>query len=495
MFQSFMSLVIAVVVFASAVPSQSVTQHGEPGVEYGAISGNAFELFKDVTGTGVEVVAFGPASIDADYGVVLKNFTDDPVYGVYATGQIAGDDGTSFGVVSEEIDAPYAIPTNGLVIQWGSTFRGDTVGDDASFDADVGYSTKPQGDGTPRVPVPIDEISRDDEIITAHITNDYPFDLSAGQGHLICFDDDGKVTHADSTKLAEDAYQVQPIPSGEEANYDFDLPKNIDCDYFLVGAPGLDQTTETLDAGSARIANRPQVPSQSEQAGSSRQSTTASGPRSTQVPASTNLPASGCDPSYPGVCIPTFPGYDNLNCTDVSYRDFEVLPPDPYVFDRVPKDGIGCEADANQPPVSPTPTAGVSDTDSDGVRDHDDNCPRDFNPDQADRDSDGIGDVCDYRVDPDADLDGIPDDFDNCTSVANPEQIDSDGNGVGDECDEVVVPPSDADGDGVPDSVDNCIFVANLGQTDSDGNGVGDACDEVVVPSDNPVPVESLPSD
>jgi Thrombospondin type 3 repeat len=35
------------------------------------------------------------------------------------------------------------------------------------------------------------------------------------------------------------------------------------------------------------------------------------------------------------------------------------------------------------------------DTDGDGVPDSRDNCPFDFNPDQADRDGDGVGDVCD----------------------------------------------------------------------------------------------------
>lgn len=47
-----------------------------------------------------------------------------------------------------------------------------------------------------------------------------------------------------------------------------------------------------------------------------------------------------CDPSYPGVCIPRFP--PDLDCGDVRYTDFKVLPPDPHDFDRE-GDGIGCE--------------------------------------------------------------------------------------------------------------------------------------------------------
>lgn len=51
----------------------------------------------------------------------------------------------------------------------------------------------------------------------------------------------------------------------------------------------------------------------------------------------------------------------------------------------------------------PAPTP-VVDTDSDGVPDATDNCPRTANPDQADSDGDGIGDVCDEVVPPPTDL-------------------------------------------------------------------------------------------
>ncbi|MEP0755200.1 thermonuclease family protein [Trichocoleus sp. Lan] len=47
-----------------------------------------------------------------------------------------------------------------------------------------------------------------------------------------------------------------------------------------------------------------------------------------------------CSPAYPGVCIP--PGPPDLNCPDISYRNFKVLPPDPHGFDR-DSDGVGCE--------------------------------------------------------------------------------------------------------------------------------------------------------
>ncbi len=69
-------------------------------------------------------------------------------------------------------------------------------------------------------------------------------------------------------------------------------------------------------------------------------------PPPTHEPAGTPLGGgnggSGCDASYPGVCIPPSP--PDLDCGDILFRRFTVLPPDPHRFDG-DFDGIGCESD------------------------------------------------------------------------------------------------------------------------------------------------------
>lgn len=61
-------------------------------------------------------------------------------------------------------------------------------------------------------------------------------------------------------------------------------------------------------------------------------------PTATPIPP-TPRPAS-CDPAYPDVCIPSPP--PDLDCADIPYCRFRVLPPDPHNFDGG-GDGIGCE--------------------------------------------------------------------------------------------------------------------------------------------------------
>ncbi len=108
-----------------------------------------------------------------------------------------------------------------------------------------------------------------------------------------------------------------------------------------------------------------------------------------------------------------------------------------------------------------------SDRDGDGAANAGDNCPDDANTDQADQDGDGQGDACDS----DRDGDGDANASDNCPDAPNGDQADADGDGQGDVCD------GDRDGDTVPNAGDNCPDTANLGQADQDGDTLGDACD------------------
>ena len=106
------------------------------------------------------------------------------------------------------------------------------------------------------------------------------------------------------------------------------------------------------------------------------------------------------------------------------------------------------------------------DEDGDGINNDIDNCPTTANPDQADVDMNGIGDVCQ-----DTDGDGILDINDNCPEKANPNQEDVNGNGIGDTCE-------DADNDGVMDNIDNCINTVNPDQKDFNNDGIGDVCQD-----------------
>jgi uncharacterized repeat protein (TIGR01451 family) len=153
----------------------------------------------------------------------------------------------------------------------------------------------------------------------------------------------------------------------------------------------------------------------------------------------------------------------------------------PDTCDNCPDEKNPDQADANNDGIGDVCCKGTEDRDKDGIPDECDNCPNRFNPDQKDTDGDGIGDLCDPDCveGPDSDKDGWPDACDNCPDKYNPDQSDIDNDGLGDLCDPDFV-SDDSDGDGIPDNKDNCPDTKNPDQTDTDGDGIGDACDNCI---------------
>ena len=127
----------------------------------------------------------------------------------------------------------------------------------------------------------------------------------------------------------------------------------------------------------------------------------------------------------------------------------------------------------------------LNDSDGDGVVHTIDNCRGLTNPDQADLDSDNMGDTCD----PDIDGDGVNNPADQFPLDVT-EWVDSDDDGIGDNAD------FDDDNDGVPDWLDAFPYdateafdtdydgIGNNADTDDDNDGLSDS-DEVIAGSDS----------
>ena len=71
----------------------------------------------------------------------------------------------------------------------------------------------------------------------------------------------------------------------------------------------------------------------------------------------------------------------------------------------------------------------------------------------------------------DIDADSVVDSVDNCPLIFNPDQADSNSNGIGDACDS-----SDTDGDGLSDT-EELVLGTNPVNPDTDGDGTPDGLD------------------
>ena len=131
--------------------------------------------------------------------------------------------------------------------------------------------------------------------------------------------------------------------------------------------------------------------------------------------------------------FPTNPDESADSDRDGVGNNSDTFPNDAAESADTDNDGVGDNGDAF--PADATESA---DSDGDGVGDNQDVFPLDAS-ESADRDFDGVGDNGDALPDDpsessDIDADGVGDNGDNCPTMPNPDQADRDVNGAGDLC-------------------------------------------------------------
>jgi hypothetical protein len=194
----------------------------------------------------------------------------------------------------------------------------------------------------------------------------------------------------------------------------------------------------------------------------------------------------GCpnDPgkSDPGLCGCGVPDTDSDGDQHPDCADNCVNTYNPQQVD-VDGDGVGNACDN----CNTVPNSNQADTDADFVGDACDNCPTVSNPTQDDADGDGVGDLCDGCpndpnkaapgqcgcgvLDIDTDGDTFADCVDNCDNIANPNQADCDLDGIGDVCELAAGTQHDANSNGIPDECETCPQIATYCTAGTSTNG------------------------
>ena len=232
------------------------------------------------------------------------------------------------------------------------------------------------------------------------------------------------------------------------------------------------------------------------------------------------------------VCNGNCNSMEMVNNLAAGNYDVKIQTFNPYCFRQVNVEVTGGGGGGS---TNPCANQG-GDSDGDGICDNQDNCDFNFNPDQADNDGDGIGNVCDSTPNGggstgggggscnDVNVSGgsgrvtitdIPSAAlveilgpstgygvqtvcnGNCSGTETVNnlaagtysvkiqtyspycfrQVDVQVTGGGGSTNPCANQGGDSDGDGICDNQDNCDFTSNPDQADNDGDGIGNVCD------------------
>jgi len=200
------------------------------------IAGNALDLLPDTNNGEVEVIAFGPIGQFGDIPVVVRNNTDEIVYGVSVKVEARDSDGKLIGVGETSPfmgTSPYQLEPGDIAIG-GAHIQGGVAGE-----AQLSFvtSTADPDDflGMLNTDTEIAEVSWLSDRIIGEVVNPTEKALSAVFLTVVCFDNTGA-----PLVWLEDA-----IPSGVEANGSttFQIsgfPGAIaQCEQFLIAGTGV----------------------------------------------------------------------------------------------------------------------------------------------------------------------------------------------------------------------------------------------------------------